>query len=275
MDSIDLEGRRLELRHIPAAAGGTRAPLVFLHEGLGSVSLWRQRGLDWPALLCERTGRAGWIYSRRGYGRSDPILDVRGEPRWQGFWHEGRHEPDYMHIEAWQVLPRLLQELGIRRPVLVGHSDGATIALLHASRHPVAACVVMAPHLFVEDIALQAIEGAREAFVRCVADGTGLRDRLARHHTDVDNAFWQWNDVWLSPAFRAFDIRPPCRAIQAPLLAVQGEQDEYGSLAQLQELARCVPGLKQAILAECGHSPHRDQPEALTAAIQAFLAAGD
>jgi len=232
MDSIHLEGRRLELRHIPAAAGSTRAPLVFLHEGLGSVSLWRQRGLDWPALLCER-------------------------------------------IEAWRVLPRLLQELGIRRPVLVGHSDGATIALLHASRHPVAACVVMAPHLFVEDIALQAIEGAREAFVRSVADGTGLRDRLARHHTDADNAFWQWNDIWLSPAFRTFDIRPPCRAIQAPLMAVQGEQDEYGSLAQLQELARCVPGMKPAILADCGHSPHRDQPEALTAAMQAFLAAGD
>lgn len=271
MDSVIIHGTRLEVRHIPGPA--SRSPLVFLHEGLGSVSMWTQRGRDWTMELCSATGRAGWVYSRRGYGHSDPVPDVRGTPQAGEFWHTGRHEPDYMHREALDVMPALLETLGIDAPVLVGHSDGATIALLHASQHPVTACVVMAPHVFVEEVSIRSIEQARSAYMQ--PGEQGLRSRLARHHNDVDNAFWQWNDVWLSPAFRAFDIRPPCRAIQAPLLAVQGEQDEYGSLAQLQELARCVPGLKQAILAECGHSPHRDQPEALTAAIQAFLAASD
>lgn len=275
MEPITLDGIRLELQHIPGPPGGTRAPLVFLHEGLGCVSLWTQRGRDWPAQLCAATGRAGWLYSRRGYGRSDAIADVRGEPRWQDRWHEGRHEADYMHIEAWQVLPRLLDQLGIGRPVLVGHSDGATIALLHASRHPVAACVVMAPHLFVEDMALRAISQAREAYLQAPDAGRSLRERLARHHQDVDNAFWQWNDIWLSAAFRGFDIRAECRQIRTPLLVIQGEQDEYGSLAQLHELAGCVPGQRQAILPDCGHSPHRDQPDALTGAVQAFLAGCD
>jgi len=127
MDSILIEGIRLETAHIPGP--GHRAPLLFLHEGLGSVAMWSQRGRDWPRELCAATGRAGWLYSRRGYGRSDPVTDVRGMPRQDGAWHIGRHEPDYMHIEAQWVLPRLLQALGMERPVLVGHSDGATIAL--------------------------------------------------------------------------------------------------------------------------------------------------
>jgi pimeloyl-ACP methyl ester carboxylesterase len=172
-----------------------------------------------------------------------------------------------MHREALQVLPRLLARLGVRQPVLVGHSDGATIALLHAARHPVAACVVMAPHLMVEDIALRAIVQARQAF-----EAGELRARLARHHDDVDVAFWQWNDVWLSPAFRAFDIRAEVQAIGAPLLAIQGLQDAYGTLAQLHELQRAVPHARLLELPDCGHSPHRDQPEAVTAAIARWLA---
>ncbi|MDZ4124276.1 MAG: alpha/beta fold hydrolase, partial [Hydrogenophaga sp.] len=138
MQSITLEGIRLEVAHIEGPLH--RAPLVFLHEGLGSVAMWHQRGRHWPTELCRATGRAGWVYSRRGYGQSDPVADVRDEPRWQGGWHVGRHEPDYMHHEAYVVLPALLQQLGVQNPVLVGHSDGATIALLHASRHPVSAC---------------------------------------------------------------------------------------------------------------------------------------
>jgi pimeloyl-ACP methyl ester carboxylesterase len=238
---------------------------VFLHEGLGSVAMWR----DWPARLCAATGRAGWVYSRQGYGGSSPVAYVRGAPRQHPDGsRSGRLLPDYMHREALQVLPRLLARLGIEQPVLVGHSDGGTIALLHAARHPVAACVVMAPHVMVEDVSVQSIEAARHAY-----ENEGLRARLARYHADVDVAFWQWNDVWLSPAFREFDIRSEIGAISAPLLAIQGHDDPYGTMAQIDDVARAVPHAQLLKLPSCGHSPHRDQPEAVNAAIAAFLAA--
>ncbi len=256
MDRIDIEGIGLEVAHIPGATD--KAPLVFLHEGLGSVAMWAQRGRHWPRELCERTGRSGWVYSRRGYGQSDAVADVRGEPRTAGFWHVGRHEPDYMHREAWDVLPRLLRKLDAQRPVLVGHSDGATIALLHAARHEVAACVVMAPHVMVEDITIAAIEQARDQYLN-----GQLRERLARYHRDVDNAFWQWNDIWLDPAFRHYDIREDCASIRAPLLAIQGTDDPYGTLQQLHDIQARMPHAQLAILPGCGHSPHRDQTDAL------------
>jgi pimeloyl-ACP methyl ester carboxylesterase len=267
MKHIDIEGIRLEVAHIPGAAH--RKPLVFLHEGLGSVAMWQQRGRHWPAELCAATGRAGWLYSRRGYGQSDPVADVRGIPRWHGEWHIGRHEPDYMHHEALRVLPAVLKALDVTEPVLIGHSDGATIALLHASRHPVAACVAMAPHVFIEDIALKAIAQAKTLYE---SDPAGFRERLSRYHRDVDNAFWQWNDVWLSPGFRSFDIREACRAIPSPLLLAQGLNDEYGTLAQLDEISKAAPHAQRLELADCGHSPHRDQPDALTQALVNFLA---
>lgn len=270
MNRIDISGVGIEVAHLPGASD--RAPLVFLHEGLGSISMWRQRGRLWPAELCAATGRAGWMYSRRGYGQSDPVPDVRGPPRRDGAWHIGRHEPDYMHLEAHDVLPQVLDRLGISNPVLVGHSDGATIALLHASQHPVTACVAMAPHVFVEPMAVTAIEQAKHLFEAAPDAADGLRQRLARHHRDVDNAFWQWNDIWLSDAFRAFDIRPECRQIQAPLLAIQGLQDEYGSLEQLREIERAAPHARTLEIPDCGHSPHRDHPATLTSAIERFLA---
>lgn len=249
-------GVRLELRHIPGSP--ERAPLVFLHEGLGCAGLWTQRGRDWPAALCAASGRAGWVYSRRGYGRSDPIADVRGT---------GRHGPDYMHREANETLPALLAALGVAKPVLVGHSDGATIALLHAASQPVTACLALAPHVFVEEVALQAIAQAREAYLQ-----GELRERLARHHADVDSAFWQWNDVWLSEGFKAFDIRAECSHITAPLLLVQGRDDEYGTLAQLDAIAAAAPQAQRLVLEHCGHSPHRDRFDELTAAAALFLA---
>ncbi|MDO9437747.1 alpha/beta fold hydrolase [Hydrogenophaga sp.] len=266
MTHIDIAGVRLEVAHLPGP--DDKAPLVFLHEGLGSVAMWQQRDRHWPSELCAATQRAGWLFSRRGYGQSDPVVDVRGEPRWQGDWHIGRHEPDYMHHEAWNVLPQLLEKLAIRDPVLVGHSDGATIALLYASRYPVVACVAIAPHVFVEDVAVRAIEQAKLEYEK--PDGT-LRQRLDRYHADVDNAFWQWNDVWLSPAFRRFDIREQCQTVTAPLLLVQGLGDEYGTLAQLDEIARAACHAQRVELEDCGHSPHRDQPLALTSAISHFL----
>lgn len=271
MDPVELDGVRLEVAHI--VGPDDRAPLVFLHEGLGSVAMWAQRGRDWPDELCAATGRAGWVYSRRGYGQSDPIPDVRGPARRAGRWPVGRHLPDYMHLEAWRVLPALLQRLDVQRPVLVGHSDGGTVALLHASRHPVSACVAMAPHVMIEPLALSAIAQAREQYLQ---GGTGgLRERLSRYHADVDNAFWQWNDVWLSEGFGLFDIRAECARITAPLLALQGEDDAYGTLAQLAEIARAAPHTQTLALPACGHSPHRDQPDALTAAVSVFLKAVD
>ena len=255
MKIVDIHGTRLELQRIAGPDG--KAPLVFLHEGLGSVSLWTQRGRSWPQSVCEATGRAGIVYSRRGYGQSDAVPDVRGS---------GRLLPDYMHREAWEVLPALLEALGIVRPVLLGHSDGASIALLHASRHPVTATIAMAPHLVVEDIAVRAIAAATAAF-----ETGGLRDKLARHHADVDGAFWQWNDVWLSPGFRRFDIRADCQRISAPLLGIQGLDDEYGTMAQLDELALAAPQTVQLRLTGCGHSPQRDQPERTLEAVSTFL----
>jgi pimeloyl-ACP methyl ester carboxylesterase len=256
-ETVEIGGVGLEVRRIDGQAA--LAPIVFLHEGLGSVALWTQRGLDWPEAVCAATGRAGVVYSRRGYGQSAPVSDVRGS---------GRLLPDYMHREAWEVLPALLQALKISKSVLLGHSDGATIALLHASRHPVSACIAMAPHVLVEDIAVQAITEARAAY----ASG-GLRERLARYHADVDVAFWQWNDVWLSEAFRRFDIREDCRRVTAPLLLIQGLDDEYGTLRQLDEIALAAPHARQLRLAACGHSPHRDQPGQTVEAIADFLKA--
>lgn len=255
MNLIEINGVKLEVQRIEGTA--TRqdlAPLVFLHEGLGSVAMWR----DWPQALCRATGRAGWVYSRRGYGQSDPVPDVRGT---------GRLQPDYMHQEAWNVLPALLRALAIEQPVLVGHSDGATIALLYASRHPVSACIAMAPHVIVEDVSVRAIEQARVSF-----ENGDLRVRLARYHADVDCAFWQWNDIWLSPAFRAFDIRADCSRIAAPVLAVQGMDDPYGTLQQIEQISLPDGQIKRLTLAQCGHSPHREQADATTRAITDFLA---
>lgn len=255
MNFLEINGIRLEVLHI--AGDSHKSPLVFLHEGLGSVSLWSQRDQDWPQAVCAATGRAGVVYSRRGYGQSEAVPDVR---------YTGRLQPDYMHREAWDTLPTLLQQLHIEKPVLLGHSDGATIALLHASRFPVSACIAMAPHVLVEDVAIRSIAQARLAF-----EAGALRERLARHHSDVDGAFWQWNDVWLSPGFKSFDIRADCQRIGAPLLLLQGLEDVYGTLLQLDEIVRAAPHAQQLRLTQCGHSPHRDEPEASLDAIAAFL----
>jgi pimeloyl-ACP methyl ester carboxylesterase len=252
MDKLQVNGVGIEVQRIAGPVGRPPAPIIFLHEGLGSVAMWR----DWPAQVCAASGRAGVVYSRRGYGQSDAIPDVRGA---------GRLGPDYMHREALEELPALLKALDIESPVLLGHSDGATIALLHASRFPVSACIVMAPHVIVEDLSVRSIAQARDAY------GSGnLRERLGRYHADVDCAFWQWNDVWLSPAFRDFDIRDDCRRIEAPVFAIQGEDDPYGTLRQIEEIAP-RGSYRKLVLPQCGHSPHKDQPERTRDAISRFL----
>ena len=255
MEHVQVRGCRLEVHAIPAPAGApTLAPVVFLHEGLGSVSMWR----DWPAEVGRATGRAVMVYSRRGYGQSDAVADVSGA---------GRLQPDYLHREAWEVLPALLAHLELEQPVLLGHSDGASIALLHAARFAVRACIVMAPHVMVEPLSIRSIRQAREAFLQ-----GNLRARLERHHADVDGAFWQWNDAWLNPAFRSFDIRADCTRISAPVLALQGDEDPYGTMAQIDQIDLPAARIRRVALAGCGHAPHRDAAAATRAEIVDFLA---
>ena len=258
MPHIICHGVSLEVRHIALPdTDPALAPLVFLHEGLGSVAMWTQRGEDWPLAVCQATGRSGWVYSRRGYGQSDRPIDVRGA---------NALTPDYLHHESWQVLPELLAQIGVEKPVLLGHSDGASIALLYASHCPVSACIAMAPHVIVEDISVSAIQLAKTAF-----EHGDLRQRLARFHADVDTAFWQWTDIWLSPAFRPFDIRSICHAITDPVLALQGRQDAYGTLQQINDI-QTQGRIERVVIEDCGHTPHRDQPERALALVVDFLA---
>ena len=226
--------------------------IVFLHEGLGSVSLWR----DFPDQLCARIGTRGLVYSRPGYGKSTPRS---ADEYWAA---------DFMHRQAYEVLPMLLARLNVKNPWLFGHSDGASIALLYAAQFPAAlrGAIVVAPHLFVEDISIQSIKLAREAYLQ-----HGLRERLARHHDEVDSAFFGWNDVWLSEAFKDWNIESVIPGISCPLLALQGEQDEYGSLQQVMRIRELLPSAEVITLTNCGHSPHRDQAVALMAAVEAFI----
>jgi pimeloyl-ACP methyl ester carboxylesterase len=230
--------------------------VVFLHEGLGSVALWK----DFPERFCRTGGFRGLVFSRYGYGRSTPR--PIGE-RWP---------VDFMHQQAWDVLPVLFDRLGIERPWLFGHSDGGSIALLYAARFPdaVSGLVVVAPHIMVEEISVGAIAQARSAYLE-----DGLRERLARYHADADSAFWGWNDIWLDPAFRGWDIRDHLPAIRAPLLAVQGEDDEYGTLAQIDGIAGRAPQTRLLVLPACGHSPHRDQPGRLIDEATRFIIGAD
>ncbi|MEP6996893.1 MAG: alpha/beta hydrolase [Betaproteobacteria bacterium] len=247
---VDVAGQRLECVRL---AGATRAPtLVFLHEGLGSVSLWK----DFPASVAHATGCPALIYSRSGYGRSSPTPLPRA--------------PDYMHVEALTVLPALLDRLGIDAPILIGHSDGASIALLHSSSglRPVRALVTLAPHVFVDDVAVASIAEAKRSY-----ETTDVRTKLARHHADADSAFRGWNDIWLAPAFRAWNIEGCLPGVRCPLLLIQGRDDEYGTAAQLDAIERQVGGEVTRIeLSDCRHSPHRDQPQATLAAIADFVA---
>jgi pimeloyl-ACP methyl ester carboxylesterase len=251
---LDWCGRRVSIEHEWIGTDRAGRPLlVFLHEGLGSRSMWR----DFPQRLCDAGGFRGLVYSRPGYGRSTPRA------------HDERWGVDFMHRQAHELLPALLQALHIAEaPWLLGHSDGGSIALLHAARHPeaVAGLVVMAPHLFVEDISVASIQRTREIF-----DSTDLRQRLARHHDDVDSAFWGWNHIWLDPAFRAWNIEAEVAHIRCPLLAIQGVDDEYGTLEQIHRIQRRLPGTQLLELAQCAHSPHRDQPERVIDATVDFI----
>lgn len=248
---ITAGGASLELRCVgpsPAAA----PTLVLLHEGLGSAGLWR----DFPEQLAERTGFGVVAYSRAGYGASDPCPLPR--------------PLDYMEREALDVLPQVLDAIGFRRGVLLGHSDGASIAAIHAGTagdFRVRGLVLMAPHFFVEDISVRAIAAAREAYER-----GDLRARLARHHADPDTAFRGWNGAWLDPGFRAWNITDALDHIRVPVLAIQGEEDEYGTPAQLTALDAVPAPVETHLLAGCRHNPQQDRPDETLRLVAAFIA---
>ncbi len=250
---LSWHGREIDLEY--QWIGSPRAdapPVVFLHEGLGSISMWK----DFPREFCAAHGLSGFVFSRYGYGNSSP------KPR------DERWPVDFMHRQADEVLPSLFASVGIERPWLFGHSDGGSIALLHAARHTVAGVIAVAPHLFVEEISIRSIELAREAY-----ESSDLRARLARHHADPDSAFRGWNDAWLSPEFQRWNIERDIETIACPVLAAQGVDDEYGTLEQIRAIRRKLPRTELLEIADCGHSPHRDQPGVLCAAAGRFIAA--
>jgi pimeloyl-ACP methyl ester carboxylesterase len=248
-------GRTVRIEHQWMGVAQSSQPvLVFLHEGLGSVSMWR----DFPHRVCQALGCRGLVYSRPAYGQSSPRP---ADEHWDN---------DFLHHQAEQVLPALLAALGVQAPYsLLGHSDGGSIALIHAARFPsqVAACIVMAPHILVEEFGLVSIRQARQQYLH-----GDLRQRLAKHHADVDSAFWGWNDIWLHPRFPEWQITLDLKYIEAPVLAIQGEDDPYGTMAQIDGIAHAVPKTQLLKLPACGHSPHRDQPEQVLTAITEFIA---
>jgi pimeloyl-ACP methyl ester carboxylesterase len=250
---IEAAGHRLEAAWFGAGARDGRV-LVLLHEGLGSVSMWR----NWPDQLSTATGLPVMAYSRWGYGGSDPVTPPR--------------PLRYMHDEALDSLPEVLDRAGIRDCVPVGHSDGASISLIHAGSpkrsSAVRALALLAPHVFCEDLSVKSIAAAKVAY-----ETTDLREKLTRHHgANVDGAFWGWNRAWLDPGFRRWNLEEFLPHIDLPVLVVQGKDDEYGTLAQVDAIERGVKGrFEKHLLERCGHSPHRDQQEATTRAIVELL----
>jgi pimeloyl-ACP methyl ester carboxylesterase len=251
MNALELTvcGHRLEVLRIPGR-DRTATELVLLHEGLGSVMHWR----DFPLRLASATGCPVTVYSRYGSGKSDLLT--------------GPQPATYMHDEALQSLPDLLTQLNIKNPILLGHSDGGSIALIHAGVHNhVRGLILFAPHVFVEDLSIASIAKAKIDFIT-----TDLSEKLSCYHRDAARTFWGWNNIWLHPDFRSWNIEEYLPRIQCPILAIQGVDDEYGTMGQVQAIARQSGGLVEILsLANCRHSPHRDQPEVVLQAITNFV----
>ena len=249
VERVTIAGHTLEYRYFAAASAGSPT-LVFLHEGLGSISLWK----DFPQRLAAACGCNALVYSRYGNGFSETLAEAR--------------RPDYMHREGTEVLPEILARLSIRRPILFGHSDGASIAIIHEGLGPrtAAGMILCAPHVFVEDVTIRSIQAAKVAY-----ESTDLRARLARHHADVDKTFRGWNDIWLHEDFRTWNIEGCLADIRCPTLAIQGAEDEYGTFEQIDRIAARAAAVDICKLADCRHSPHRDQAEAVIGATVKFV----
>ena len=246
VDGHWLEAARIEARdaNLPT--------IVMLHEGLGSIAHWK----DFPCLLAEATGAGVLLYSRYGHGGSDALKEPRSV--------------SYMHQEAQVVLPEILRQAKIERPVLLGHSDGASIAILYAGMFPdsVAGLILEAPHVFVEERTVSTIAQARVLYQE-----TDLPQRLGRYHAHVDSLFWGWNNIWLDPDFRGWNIEAFLDSTHCPVLILQGAQDEYGTAKQVEAIQRKIPSASAIILDNCKHAPHRDCCEATLSAIGQFLRA--
>jgi pimeloyl-ACP methyl ester carboxylesterase len=245
-----VDGRPLQTLRIPAVRPELPA-IVMLHEGLGSVAHWK----DFPFQLAEQTGAEVFVYSRHGHGNSQALDAPRAV--------------SYMHHEAQVVLPEILRQAEIERPVLLGHSDGASIAIIYAGTFPerLAGIVLEAPHVFVEDISVQSIAHAKVLY-----ETTDLASKLSRYHANVDSLFWGWNNIWLDPEFRDWNIEAYLDKIRCPVLVLQGAQDEYGTIRQIDSIRARVPPAEWMILENCKHAPHRDQPDLVLQQIAAFLA---
>ncbi len=244
VDGHSLEAIKIEARH------SNLNTIVMLHEGVGSVAHWK----DFPSELAEATGAGVFVYSRYGHGASEALK----EPR----------PVSYMHHEAQVVLPDILRQAGIERPVLLGHSDGASIAIIYAGAFPdsPAGLILEAPHVFVEDVSVASIAQTGERYRQ-----TNLPQRLARYHANADSLFWGWNNIWLDPNFRSWNIESFLDLICCPVLVVQGAQDQYGTVKQVEAILARIPSASAIILDECKHAPHRDQRQATLAAISQFL----
>ena len=245
---IDVDGKTLH--YTMFGAGHDGGPMVFLHEGLGSVELWR----SFPSDVVERVGRPGLAYSRHGNGWSSPLAE--------------RRLPDYMHNEALEVLPRLLDRLVEGPPILVGHSDGASIALVHAGAgHPVEQLVLIAPHVFVEDGTIESI-----AAIRAVFEGSDMEEKMSKYHTEPETTFHGWADIWLSPEFKTWNIEEYLPGVTCPTLLVQGRADQYGTDRQLDVIEEGVSAPTERVSIEsAGHSPHLSHPDLVTSAIAEFM----
>jgi pimeloyl-ACP methyl ester carboxylesterase len=248
--SLRIGASDLEYRMIGPAPDAAPT-IVMLHEGLGSAGLWG----DFPEKLQAATGAGVFVYSRAGYGASTPVTLPR--------------PIDYMHTEALDVLPKLLETIGFRRGLLLGHSDGASIAAIYAGSHQdhrVQGIVLIAPHFIVEDISVRSIAEIRQAY-----ETTELRTKLARWHKDVDNAFYGWNGAWLDPAFRDWDISESLAYIRVPVAVLQGADDKYGTLRQVEiAVEECYCPVDVTVIPGAGHQPHREAPGATLDAIGEF-----
>lgn len=244
-----VDGKRLEAVRVDPRPSH-RPTIVMLHEGLGSVAHWK----DFPLLLAEKTGAGVFAYSRCGHGSSEA-------------W-PGPRAPSYMHHEAQVVLPEILRKARIARPVLLGHSDGASIAIIYAGTFPgsPAGLILEAPHVLVEDVTVSSIAQAGDLYER-----TNLRQRLGRYHANVDSLFWGWNKIWLDPSFRTWNIESFLESIVCPVLVLQGAQDEYGTMAQVDAIRAKIPSASATIFEDCKHAPHRDQCEGTLSTIRQFL----
>jgi pimeloyl-ACP methyl ester carboxylesterase len=244
-------GKRLETLWLTSAQPG-RPTIVMLHEGLGSIGLWK----DFPDRVAARTGCGVFVYSRYGHGGSDRLAEKR--------------TVGYMHHEGEIVLPRLLAEAGIERPILLGHSDGGSIALIYAAKYPdsTRGLILEAPHVFVEDLSVKSIAEAKTAY-----ETTDLPRKLSRYHQHAEATFWGWNDIWLDPRFRSWNIESCLDSIRCPVLVIQGEDDEYGTVRQIEAIQARIPSTQILLLPHCRHSPHRDQPEATLDRVAEFVAA--